>query len=672
MINLNIKQKLLSVAALIITSFVIIGVIYSYSVGIQKEADLENSRIVNVESTIEQINIGLLQARRNEKDFLLRNDLKYAGKHANTMENNLSKVNKLRSLITDSEKQELVDELQRLFMEYQASFKTMVTIKEKVGLDEKAGLLGNLRKSVHEIEDTLEQNNRDQMAVSMLMMRRHEKDYLAREQDKYIEKMDKQQAIFSDLLNNSDLPGAVKSSLANQLSVYYRDFIALTNGMKEISKEIASMREKAHQIEPIFDKVHEMMEELSTTNRAAYQATQDRVITFMTTTLVLVGVLVMLIVWMIANGIIKAVNNSVFIAERIAQGDLKSNIEVTSSDEMGRLQQAMKTMSGKLSEIVSSVKETSQSVLQASSEISAGNMELSQRTEEQASSLEETASSMEEMTTTVKESADNAAQANTLATSTREEARKGGEVVGKAVAAMNDIKNSSRKIADIINVVEDIAFQTNLLALNAAVEAARAGEQGRGFAVVASEVRTLAGRSAESAKEIRNLIEDSVSKVQSGAELVDASGVTLNEIVTSVAKVADIVSEMAAASQEQSAGIDQVNKAVMQMDQMTQQNSALVEEAASASRSLQEQAVQLDEVIGFFKIDSARTHSNHSNVYHRDSVPTASSPGMRQGVKQAANTSASANTNATGKASSKLSNSSAKKTGTYDAEWDEF
>ena len=226
---------------------------------------------------------------------------------------------------------------------------------------------------------------------------------------------------------------------------------------------------------------------------------------------------------------------------------------------------------------------SSEQVGTASKQISEGNSNLSQRTQEQASALEETASSMEEMTSTVKQNADNTRQANQLVANARTQAQDGGEVVTKAVAAMEQINTSSKKIADIIGVIDEIAFQTNLLALNAAVEAARAGEQGRGFAVVATEVRNLAQRSATAAKEIKGLINDSVDKVKSGSELVDASGKALAEIVGSVKKVADIIAEIAAASQEQSSGIDQINKAVMQMDEMTQQNAALVEEAAAAA-----------------------------------------------------------------------------------------
>jgi methyl-accepting chemotaxis protein len=246
---------------------------------------------------------------------------------------------------------------------------------------------------------------------------------------------------------------------------------------------------------------------------------------------------------------------------------------------------------------VSMVKSAAAEIHRGAEEISAGNSNLSLRTEEQAASLEETASSMEEMTTTVKQNADNAGQANQLALAARDQAEQGGMVVGKAVQAMSGINDSARKIADIIGVIDEIAFQTNLLALNAAVEAARAGEQGRGFAVVASEVRNLAGRSATAAKEIKDLIQDSVKKVSDGSLLVTQSGQTLEQIVISVKKVSDIVAEIAAASREQSLGIEQVGRAVMQMDELTQQNAALVEQATAASKGMTEEAGGLNEMM---------------------------------------------------------------------------
>jgi methyl-accepting chemotaxis protein len=269
--------------------------------------------------------------------------------------------------------------------------------------------------------------------------------------------------------------------------------------------------------------------------------------------------------------------------------------------------------------IVAQVKRAASEVSRGADEISQGNTDLSQRTEEQASSLEETASSMEEMTSTVRQNADNAAQANQLAAAARDQAEKGGAVVSRAVTAMSGIKDASKRIADIIGVIDEIAFQTNLLALNAAVEAARAGEQGRGFAVVASEVRNLAGRSATAAKEIKSLIQDSVHRVDEGSTLVTQSGATLEQIVLAVKKVADIVSEIAAASHEQSAGIEQVNKAVMQLDELTQQNAALVEEASAASQSMAEQARALNESMARYTVEGAniarpRTQRQHEGL----------------------------------------------------------
>jgi len=287
----------------------------------------------------------------------------------------------------------------------------------------------------------------------------------------------------------------------------------------------------------------------------------------------------------------------------MAQGDLTRSITGEYDGVFAKLKQDTNTTIAKLTEVMGEISSNANAVLNGSHEIAQGNTNLSQRTEEQASSLEETASSMEEMTSTVRQNADNARTANQLAAGAREQAEKGGAVVKSAVSAMSEITGSSKKISDIIGVIDEIAFQTNLLALNAAVEAARAGEQGRGFAVVASEVRNLAGRSATAAKEIKDLIQDSVEKVDEGSRLVDESGQTLEEIMNSVKKVSDIIAEIAAASQEQSEGIEQVNKAISQMDEMTQQNAALVEEAAAASESVGEQARNLNDLVGFFTTD---------------------------------------------------------------------
>jgi methyl-accepting chemotaxis protein len=307
--------------------------------------------------------------------------------------------------------------------------------------------------------------------------------------------------------------------------------------------------------------------------------------------------------WVLMRSITAPLAESVAVARRVASGDLTSRVTVEGRDEAAELLGALRDMNSRLGDMVTRIRSGAESIAVGASQVASGNQQLSSRTEEHASSLEETASTLEEFTTTVRQNAEHATQASALAGEASNTAERGGAVVAKVVETMREVTDSSKRIADIIGVIDGISFQTNILALNAAVEAARAGEQGRGFAVVASEVRSLAQRSASSAKEIRTLIEDSVGRVEAGARLVQQAGQTMDELVVSVRKVAAIMTEIASASHEQSSGIDQINKAITQMDHVVQMNASLVEEATAAATSMAEQATGLAHVVSQFRVE---------------------------------------------------------------------
>ncbi|WP_296948517.1 methyl-accepting chemotaxis protein [uncultured Massilia sp.] len=356
----------------------------------------------------------------------------------------------------------------------------------------------------------------------------------------------------------------------------------------------------------------DLLQDLVTMQRASIDATaraidenamrSTRMIVVLSVCAVVAGAILS---WLLTRGIVRPIQDAVIVAETVAGGDLTHVIDADGKDETGALLRALRHMNDSLVGIVGQVRSGTDTIATASREISAGNLDLSARTEQQASSLEETAAAMEELTTTVRQNAENARQANQLAIAASQVATQGGAVVGQVVSTMSAINESSKKIVDIITVIDGIAFQTNILALNAAVEAARAGEQGRGFAVVAGEVRTLAQRSAAAAKEIKELIGNSVANVDTGAKLVDQAGTTMEQVVTSIRRVTDIMGEITSASQEQTGGIEQVNGAIGQMDQVTQQNAALVEEAAAAAASMEDQAGKLADVVSVFKLDRA-------------------------------------------------------------------
>ena len=374
-------------------------------------------------------------------------------------------------------------------------------------------------------------------------------------------------------------------------------------------------------LRPLADKYLQSLDDLRTAMAAQLADSQGDTSTLAKASQVLLGVgtliavaLGALLAFTVTRSIVQPVQRGKQAAESIADGDLTHPIEASGNDETGQLLQALATMQSRLATIVGNVRHNAEGVATASVEIASGNNDLSARTEQQASALQQTAASMEELGSTVRQNADNARTANQLAMSASTVAQKGGDVVAEVVETMKGINDSSRKIADIISVIDGIAFQTNILALNAAVEAARAGEQGRGFAVVAGEVRSLAGRSAEAAKEIKGLIGTSVERVERGTALVDKAGATMSEVVASIRRVTEIMGEISAASSEQSQGVSQVGEAITQMDQATQQNAALVEQSAAAADSLKTQAGQLVDAVAVFRLSANATR-------HGDATP---------------------------------------------------
>lgn len=602
--NMKLTHKFSLLFGVLFVSFIVIGYMYSE---IQRVSDYSNnkrSEINKANQLINQVDISVLQARRSEKDFILRTDIKYASKNKDAIINSLTALDNLESLeISDENIQQDISQLRNNINVYHSLFKEMVELQTVLGLDEKKGLLGNLRKAVHEVEAMLAEANQVELSASMLMMRRHEKDFLARKADKYVEKMVNEQQVFADKLATSALPLDQKEQISRLMAQYHKDFLAMVDGSKKTEARIKAFREAVHKVEPALDGLRTDLSEASSNLIQEVELQEKRIDAIFISTLVGICAIVFVSFLVLSRNVKRATSKAVDVTQLLESGDLTTSIMIESHDEFGQQLSTLKSMQDRLKVVITGIKDGASQVSSAAEQVAQGNTDLSQRTQEQASSLEEIASSMEEMTSTVNQNADNAKQADQLARAARDKAEKGGEVANQAVNAMNEINESSKKIVDIVALIDEIAFQTNLLALNAAVEAARAGEQGRGFAVVANEVRNLAARCATAAKEIKSLIENSVSQIQGGTRLVGESGKTLEDIVISIKKVSDIVAEIAMASEEQSQGIAQVNQAVMQMDEMTQQNASLVEEAAAASEAMGAQAEELRNSVEFFKVN---------------------------------------------------------------------
>ena len=729
-LRILLTHKIAAIGGVGLLGVALVGGIYFLETHTQSKYMLAADQTNAMSSLNDALAVTMLESRRAEKDFLLRNDLKYADR-VRELETQVERdLAKLRTQsdeagLTDLSKQ--IDLARDGYKKYVAHFATVADAKRRLGLDENSGLEGALRGSVRAIEAKLGEFNEQGLVVKMLMMRRHEKDFMLRRDNRYGAEMKQRATEFAAGLEASSIPPSAKADLNQKLAAYQRDFAAwmgvageVANAQKETSAAYAA-------IEPVVEKIQKTVRELNASSTSANLESRAKTALEMQVSIGFIAIVVSGFAFGIGRSISRPVTAITAVMGDLARGNLQVEVPGSDrSDELGamakavlvfrdsaqdrnrleaeakeresqsaaereaatakvmnefdaavggivkaamagdfsqrvplagkdgvirNLAEALNTMcdnlgrafddvvrmftalaqgdltqritadyqgafatlkqnanatAQQLSETVAEIKLAAREVSSASAEISTSTSSLSQRTEEQAASLERTSAAMEEITETVRKNAENARQANERADLTSEVAGRGGQVVATAVEAMARIEGSSRKMSDIISVIDEIARQTNLLALNAAVEAARAGEAGRGFAVVATEVRSLAQRSSQAAKDINNLITNSSSQVHEGVELVNRAGTALNEIVESIRSVANIVSGIATASAEQSTGLDQIREALTHMDEATQQNSAVVEENAATAKTLADQSAAMGEQMGFFRTEDAR------------------------------------------------------------------
>ena len=605
--NLTIRTKTAIVGGAGVFGLMLVGGVYFFASSLQSTRQHTADEVSAVGRLEAQGFIAMLQARRAEKDFLLRRDIKYVKMQSDAAGDAAKAIEAISAHLTAIGETDLAQQSQTVgagLDSYTKTFATLANLTVNLGLTPEAGLEGSLRRSVHAIETKLKEFDELRLTATMLTLRHHEKDFMLRRDPKYRGEFNKTVDEFRKGLAGADFPQHMKADISDKLSAYQRDMMAYIDGAEKAATAGKSLSEVFAKLEPQIEKLRKAVENLSAAAEETIATDRSRTMQVIASAIAAVGLLTAFLAWLIGRGISRPVVELVPQLRKLADGDFNVALKgLGRKDEIGQISEAAEMIVERFSATITTIKRSTSEVNDAAADISSSTANLSQRTEEQAASLEQTSASMEQITATVRKSAENARHANERTANTSRIADRGGAIVAQTVEAMGQIERSSQKIADIIGVIDEIARQTNLLALNAAVEAARAGEAGRGFAVVASEVRSLAQRSAQAAKDITNLITSSTGQVKQGVALANTAGEALKEIVLSIREVTENVADIASASAEQSIGLEQINKALSQMDEITQQNSALVEQNTAAAKTLEQQAgaMAADERIAFFK-----------------------------------------------------------------------
>lgn len=594
--NFTLNQHLIGVLTLTLVGFTMIGYAYKMSLDATATAEQKRERITDLGSRIGDIQVGMLQARRNEKDFLLHNDLKFVQKHAKTMTTTTSSVTELERLVTDELQNVLVTKVKQNLSGYEQGFKSLVELQVNVGLDPKSGYLGELRFAVRAIEKSLNRFNELGLAHSMLMLRRHEKDFIARGTDQYIKKLAGERERFSGLLDQSTIP--VKAEIAEQIATYEKKFLQLVDGKRRSADAIVAFRKTVHAVEADLQKLAEYEEKALLTDKVWQQTRRAHITRLFSGTVAGVALLLIAMLFWMSRGILRKLGADPASVERIARdiasGRLSIGANEATKKQLGVFG-SINDMQQNLIRVIEGIRGNADALLTSSDQVRTTADSLSRGASKQAASVEETSASIEQMAASIKQNSENAKVTDELASKSANAAQEGGKSVQETVLAM-------RKIADRISIVEDIAYQTNMLALNAAIEAARAGEHGRGFAVVATEVRKLAERSQSAASEISTLTENSVG-------VAERAGVLLEQILPDIKKTAELVQDIAASSEKQAGGVGQINTTMAQLEQVTQRTAAASEELAGASGELRERVEALQNTFEFFKLDKVESHS---------------------------------------------------------------